>query len=170
MNQSLIDESKITLLKNKDIKPLRDKLLENNLGICPICKKPIKEGKAVLDHSHKKKNKGTGLIRDVICSGCNILLGKIENNCVRYGTSNEELPFVLSNMVEYLNKPHLSYLHPTEIPKQPKLKKSSYNYLKKLYEQTYLGNFPEYPKSGKLTKRLNELYAKLAIEPEFYIN
>lgn len=156
-------------LSQSDVKELREKILLENNGICPICRKPIKEGKAVLDHSHQKKNKGTGLIRDVICSGCNILLGKIENNCVRYGISNFELPRVLENMSFYLLKEHLPYRHPTEIPKEPKLTKSSYNKLKKAFiENNMKGKFPEYPKSGKLIKSLEALYLALEIEPEFY--
>jgi hypothetical protein len=50
-------------LKYKDVKDIREQILEEQEGICPICKKPV--DKPVLDHHHKKKVGGTGLIRGV---------------------------------------------------------------------------------------------------------
>ena len=48
----------------------------------------------------------------------------------------------------------------------PKLKKSSYNKLKKLYSGK--AKFPEFPKSGKLSKKLEELFSKYNLVPDFY--
>ena len=57
-------------------------------------------------------------------------------------------------------------LHPTEAPKLPKLKKSSYNKLKKVYDGR--AKFPPYPASKKLIKALEKLFKKYNIEPKFY--
>jgi hypothetical protein len=99
------------------------------------------------------------------------MLGKIENNCVRYSIAHKNLPEVLRNMADYLERPQLPYIHPTDAPKAPLLKKSSYNKLKKVMEVSAnrkKKKCPEYPKSQKLTKPLEALYKEFNIEPEFY--
>lgn len=156
---------KIKPLKYKEISELRKRLLKEQNGICPICKRTIIS--PVLDHHHVKRIKGSGLIRGVLCSLCNVLLGKIENNCNRYKVKQEELSTILRNISAYLEQKHLPYLHPSEVPKEPKLKKSSYNALKKKASKYQKWNTP-YPQSGKLTKKLAILFTKYHIEPEFY--
>jgi hypothetical protein len=153
----------IETLNWSEVETIRSILSHEQEGICPICKKKIKT--PCLDHQHKKRIKGSGLIRGVICSTCNVFLGKIENNCTRYSISLEELPQILRNIAEYLDKEHLPYLHPSEVEKPKKLKKSSYNALMKIVGSH---QFPSYPKSGKLTKPLKQLYEDFEVEPEFY--
>lgn len=154
-------------LKASDVPKLRKFLLKKQKGICLICKKDIKD--PCLDHSHIKRIKGTGLIRGVLCRTCNVFIAKSENNCTRYGIDQKDLPTILRACAEYLEKDHLPYIHPSEKPKEPKLKKSSYNKLKKAYEKSgRKAKFPEYPKSQKLTKKIGELFEELKIEPEFY--
>jgi len=147
-------------LERKDLKDFRKKLLEDNDFTCPICKKFIEPGKEVLDHCHQ-----SGCIRNTICRSCNIFLGKIENNCRRFNISLEELPQVLRNMADYIDADQWPILHPNEKPKFI-LKKSSYNKLKKVYDGR--AKFPDYPKSGKLTKKLERLFIEYDIDPEFY--
>ena len=57
-------------------------LLKRQGGLCALCGEPLKE-RDVLDHDHKQ-----GHIRGVLHSGCNSLLGKIENNAPRFGVHN----------------------------------------------------------------------------------
>jgi hypothetical protein len=159
----MTDNFKVEQLSWADVESIRSILSHEQQGICPICKKKLNN--PCLDHQHTKKVKGSGQIRGVICRSCNVLLGKIENNCARYSVSQQELPKVLHNMAKYLEKEHLPYLHPSEAPKPKKLKKSSYNKLKALSTKC-----PTYPRSGKLTKALERLYAEYEIEPEFYAN
>lgn len=148
--------SEIIFTKQSDIPSIREKLYSEQNGICPICKKEL--NKPCVDHSHQKKNKGTGLIRGLICSGCNILLGKLENNSPRYGIPLSELSLVLRNMADYLESPHTNMMHYTETPKEPKLQKSLYNKLKKAYILSEKkAKFPEYPKSGKMTAGIKKL-------------
>lgn len=159
-----MSEKRIKQLRYKDIPSLRERLLIKQNFTCPICKKTIKT--PALDHQHKKKINGSGLVRGVLCSNCNVLLGKVENNCTRYGISQSQLPYVLTNMSKYLKKKQLPYIHPSEAKKPPKLKKSSYNKLKKTVEGKQ--KIPPYPKSKKLTKQLKLLFDKYGITPEFY--
>lgn len=157
--------SQIQILKANEIKDLKEFLWKENDEYCPICSRKHSLDKMVLDHSHQKKVKGTGLIRGAICHLCNVLLGKIENNSPRYKITQGELPGVLRAMADYLEQEHLPYLHPTEKQPEPKLKKTSFNKLLKAYNGKKV---IEYPKSGKLTQELSKLFNKYNIIPEFY--
>ena len=152
-------------LKSKDIPVYRKKILkEDQDGLCAICGNPPRT--PCLDHHHKKKIKGTGRIRGVVCSNCNVFLAKSENNAVRYGISHEELPEILRSMADYLEKDQYDLIHPSEKPHVPKLQKNSYNALRRVYNGK--AKFPPYPKSGKMTKPLRKLFKRFSIEPKFY--
>jgi len=161
----------IKQLKSKDLSILREKLHKEQNGKCAVTGKPIEDRNAI-DHAHSKGLGLDGCVRGLINANMNIYLGKIENNCKRYGISLEELPNTLRQIADYLeNGAYIDedgdkLLHPTEVPKAPKLKKSSYNKLKRMYIGK--AKFPEYPKSGKLINNLKVLYIKFNLEPEFY--
>jgi len=162
----------IVQMKDKDKKPLRAELLQAQRGLCWICKTKIKEGEACLDHSHVKKVKGTGLVRGVLCRNCNIFIAKSENNCKRYGITNEALPKILRACADYLERDHYPYRHPSERPKIPVLKKSSYNKLKKAYKGKAKFPFFRHNAKGKplqkMTAPLQKLFNLYKIVPEFY--
>lgn len=157
-------------MKGKDIAPLRNKLLEEQNGICPICKRPVEA--PCLDHFHVRKVGGDGRVRGVICRTCNVFLGKIENNCKRYRFDPKELSTTLRSCAEYLERGTMHFIHPSEAPKNPILQKSSYNKLKKLYRGR--AKFPEYRVDKKkknkqqMTVRLKQLFEEYKIKPEFY--
>ena len=156
----------IVQLKFSEIPTLRKTILEEQQGICPICRGIIGEYEAALDHEHKKKVKGTGQIRGVLCRSCNVFLGKLENNCRRYNISRKRLPNFLSRIADYLREEHKPFIHPNEKEKIPKLRKDSYNKLAKLYSGR--AKFPEYPKTGRLTIKLKVLFEQYGVEPKFY--
>lgn len=141
-------------LKQKDIPKVRDELLKKQNGICPIFKQQIKD--PVLDHSHRKKNKGTGLCRGSLERNANSFLGRIENLCVRYGIQNKDLPFILRNIADYLEAPHTNYLHPTEFKS---LTKEEYDLIKQFYLKVYprRRKIPDYPEDGLLNKDLKKI-------------
>lgn len=156
-------------LQSKDIPKVREKILKDQCGLCPICKREISD--PCLDHHHKKKIKGTGLIRGVLCRSCNVFIAKAENNCVRYGILQIELPSILRNFADYLEQEHYPLIHPSEKPKTKILKKSAYNKLKKAYKGK--AKFPLYrTRKNKnvqtLTKPLKKLFEEYNIKPEFY--
>lgn len=151
-------------LKAKDVPKLRKFLLRKQNGKCLICEKETND--PCLDHSHIKRVKGTGLIRGVLCRTCNSFIAKSENNCTRYGILQADLPAILRACADYLERKHLPYIHPSEKPKDPKITVQSYNRLAKLYSGR--AKFPEYPKSGKLTKKLSVLFEEYKLEPKFY--
>ena len=154
-------------LKQSEIKELRDKLSEQQDNKCLICGDELDEG-CSLDHQHKKRLGGSGKIRGVLCRGCNIYLGKIENNCKRFGVPLESLPSRLRDISVYLELPHLDYLHPSERQKKPILSKRCFNRLSKVYSLDKPNNKPlEYPKNKHLTKKLEVLFQKYCILIEF---
>jgi hypothetical protein len=157
-------------LKFKDITYIRNKLLNEQKGICMICKYPIKENEAVLDHKHKLKNQeigenGAGLVRGVLCKRCNSLEGVILSKFKRSGVYLKDLPQFLRNLADYLEGDYTMFIHPTETPKKEKFGKLAFNRLKKAYKEKY----PKrkeliYPKSGLLTKKWVELLNEFGIQ------
>lgn len=165
---------KLKQLKYKDVAPLREKLLKEQSNKCAICGCVIDEKSgSSLDHQHKLKSEpcgkdGGGLIRGVLCRNCNVWEGKIWNGTRRYRQPqnvNERVQ-MLKELIKFYEKEPLPLIHPTETPPTPKLMKSSYNKLLKLYKGK--AKFPNYPKSKKITKKLEKLYIKHNLEPEFY--
>lgn len=59
-----------------------DQLLAYQGGVCYMCHQaePVKGRRLSVDHDHK-----TGLIRGLLCSRCNPILGKLERAYMRYG-------------------------------------------------------------------------------------
>jgi len=157
-------------MKGKHVPILREILLGIQDGICPICSKHIDD--PVLDHHHTKRIGGTGLIRGILCRTCNSFISKPENSCKRYKISMEELPNTLRACAIYFENEDLPFIHPSEAPKIPILKKASYNKLSKAYNGR--GKFPPYrtnPKgkpAQKMTVKLQSLFDEYSIEPEFY--
>jgi len=157
-------------LKRKDIKELRKKLWEDNNHICPICKQEIKFEDTALDHDHD-----TTLIRNCICKKCNSIEGAFKSKWKRMGLMDAiDFKDLLYNLSLYLAAEQLPYIHPMHTTKPKKLMKRSYNKLKREIEKAnkYLKKpikVPPYPKSGRLTKKLKELYECFGIYPEYYL-
>jgi hypothetical protein len=158
-------------MKSKDIKVLKERIWKQQNKICPILGIEIPLDKAVLDHKHKLKselpgpNKGT--IRTFLDFRANALAGKMENAFKRYFGSDESkhpisLPEFLRNTADYLengdyvetyNNIDVYYIHPNEVPKRIKLKKSEQNKINKYYLELY----PRRKKIPKFTYMNNEV-------------
>ena len=105
-------------LKQREVKPLREKLLKDQTGCCALCQQPVIDD-AVLDHDHK-----TGEIRGVLHRGCNALLGKIENNMPRNRVDLGRLSKIAENLIKYLTAdPKSEFLHPTHRTKEERYEK-----------------------------------------------
>lgn len=102
---------KVQLL-TADIPAIRNMVLEDQGGICLICKK--KPTRPCLDHSHTRRIKGSGLVRGTLCSTCNRYVGKIENNATMNRIKQADIPRILRNIADYLEQPDLPYIHPSE--------------------------------------------------------
>lgn len=166
--------NEIKQLKQKELKEIRDEILEKQGFRCAICGKELSKEDCVLDHQHKIKKSdpngenGNGLIRGVLCREDNCLEGRLFNNMFRYKQikTDEERIEWLQNLIEYYKRPKYSLIHPTEVVKEPQISKRNFNKLKKLYTLKYPQKKPlEYPKSGKLTKPLAKLFEDFQIEP-----
>lgn len=133
---------------------IRETLLKKD-NLCPICNKPIKD--PVVDHEHKKKIRGSGRIRDNICSTCNVFIAKTENNCRRYKIDLEELPQVLKNVSDYFSQQQYNVIHYTEKDKRPTLNKSTAAKVLKYWEVLYPNKKkPKIPRSGVMTNDWQE--------------
>ena len=153
-------QDKITQLKQSDVPLLRLKLLMKQEGKCAIC--GCVPDIPCLDHHHKKRIYGSGLIRGVLCNNCNVFIAKIENNASRYGISKGELTTRLSQVIAYLEHEHYPYLHPSEAPKKKKLMKNSYNELMKVCKSKIPYG------TGFYTVKLKALFELKNIKPRFY--
>lgn len=94
-------------LKLSELPAWRAQRMVANCGRCGLCKLPVK--RPVADHDHS-----TGQLRDLICAGCNSVLGKVENSYRRYGVQN--LPAFLNGASAYLQKhstPQHNLLYPS---------------------------------------------------------
>ena len=141
------------------VRLIRESLLKKSC-ICPICNKEIIN--PVVDHQHKKKVRGTGRIRNNICSNCNVFIAKTENNCTRFKIAQEELPEVLKNISEYFGAQQYNIIHYTDKESRPTLSKIQANKVLKYWEYLYPGKKKlSYPKSGVLTKDWEEALKKL---------
>lgn len=101
---------KLTQKRQKEVKA---ELLKKQGYQCAICKYDLRRMESrniCLDHCHK-----TGIVRGVLCRGCNGSEGKISNLANRY---KKELTILqwLKNLVEYLEEhrvPQTEYIHST---------------------------------------------------------
>ena len=159
-------------LRHSELLPLRIRLHKEQENICPILKKKFELSEMVIDHQHKRKNdpigvNGDGLVRGCIHNNANVLEGKISNAYRRYGLHKHiSLPDFLRNLATFLEQDNLPYIHPSEKEKPKKLKKQSYNQLRRVYNGR--AKFPPYPKTGYITKPLTKLFECFGIEPQFY--
>lgn len=174
-------------MKQKDIRILKEKIWLQNNKKCPILNTEIPLEKMALDHCHKKKDEeyasDKGTIRTALEFRTNAFFGKMENAFKRYGLNKEyNLAEMLRNAADYFDKgPYIDedgfmYIHPNEIKKEPKISKRNYNKCKKLYDnEEFIPKrknqkkkaFPGFPKSGKLTKDLGQLFLKFNISPYY---
>lgn len=169
-----MEKKEMIYLKSKDVKELREKLHEEQNCVCPVCNEVTSHDSTTLDHQHKLfksqelHENGAGEIRGVLCFVCNAFEGMVLSKYVRQGLHKKDISQsdLLRNLANYLERDNLPYVHPSEVPKPDKIKKQSYKKLLKVYAGK--AKFPEYPASGKLTKRLKELFEEYDITPEFY--
>lgn len=142
-------------LNQKDIAILREKMLKEQNGLCLLC--GFKVNKAVLDHNHKKPYN----IRGVLCSACNIILSKIENNYLRVGLKTDQLKSICPKVYEYMQI-KTEYIHPNHKPKVKEFGKRNYNLIIKYWNKLHpKKKKPEYPKSGRTNKTLERYFSEV---------
>lgn len=160
-------------LKSSEIKEFKLELLQKQGNVDAITHKPLLPENSVLDHQHRLNKSqpigedGAGLIRGVLDNNVNMCEGKIFNAMRRYcgiKTTDERIEF-LQQLIEYYKSGTLDVVHPSEKLPTPKVSKKNYNKLKKEFAKKYTKKFPEYPKSGKLTKDLDKYFKEFNIEP-----
>ena len=103
-------------LTTSAVAPYRAALLKKQVGKCALCKR--QPAVPCLDHCHSE-----GVVRGVLCRGCNALLGKIENNAARNGLRGTDLYTYLMNIPQYLEagkRGGTGVLHPTHKTEEEK--------------------------------------------------
>ena len=102
-------------LKQKELKEYREKKLEAQSGICPICSMPI-DSDPVLDHDHVD-----GYCRDVLHRHCNAIEGKLANWFKSFG-QDVDPDTLFEGLKQYRKKDFsdnpLHFKHKTENEKQ----------------------------------------------------
>ena len=141
-------------LEPKDIPIIRAELLDLQNGVCPLCNKML--SKMCLDHYHQKRNNGNGKVRQVLCTGCNSMLGVIENSLPRYLIDYSDAPTWLENVADYLRCQTTNLIHPTE-RKRITLKVTEFKAFAQWVKDT-LGKVIKFPKKGVLPKTQEVLY------------
>lgn len=108
-------------LKASEVAAYRATLLEQQGGHCALCGERIEPGDDVLDHDHK-----TGHLRGVLHSGCNSMLGHIENNRPRYRMLGARLRRWLNSVFDYIHKDysHLPLHHTQRTDEEKRLLKN----------------------------------------------
>ena len=109
-------------LKQSEIAPLREKMYEEQKGLCPLCKLYIPKKEAVLDHDHT-----SGRIRSVLHASCNSLEGIIANYLKSRSAPLRKsggLEKFLLNLFKYLKKDYSKNpYHPKHKTEEDKLAK-----------------------------------------------
>lgn len=152
-------------LRPCDLDKVRKELLEKQDNKCILCERDFDSSDmiACVDHDHI-----TGKVRAVLCIWCNANAGKIEQRAVRAKQNLTALHW-LNNFHRYITADQTNYLHPSEIPKKPKVKKLVFNKMIKLFKEKYpKKKVPDYPKSGTLTKTLEKLFEEFNIDDVHY--
>jgi hypothetical protein len=126
-------------LERKDVAKHRDKILKEQQFKCGICEMTLLSTQAVLDHLHKRRKSDipgvndAGLVRGVLCDGCNRIEGKVAKSAMRFQKDSiPGVPTLLRKMADYLERPKHLLIHPTEklVPRKPS--KLQYNKLAKI--------------------------------------
>lgn len=81
-------------LKQSEVKHVREAMLRSQGNKCDICKYPLEPENARLDHDH-----GSGLVRSVLCNGCNALEGVVKRGASRYAV--KDIDAFLAGLLEY---------------------------------------------------------------------
>lgn len=105
-------------LKQSEIASVRIDIAHEQGGLCCLCGHILNN--PVLDHNHK-----SGLIRGVLCRGCNAALGVLENRMAMYGLTDEnKLRTFLNNIIDYRNS-YYEMIHPKHGKPKKRSKKAS---------------------------------------------
>ncbi|QOC54266.1 recombination endonuclease VII [Aeromonas phage Atoyac10] len=90
---------------------------------CPLCTKPfagMESKNVVVDHDHD-----SGLIRGLLCRGCNGAEGKVANAAGRWaglGMNYERIVPWLEQLVAYLKSTPTDFIYPTHLTEEEKKK------------------------------------------------
>ena len=139
----------LTNLKTKDIKTIKQMLLEKQGYRCAICGKELTLENSVLDHQHKQRKSdkngvnGDGLVRGVLCQEDNLSEGKIWNSTSRFQgarTPQDRINW-LRKLIEYYEQEPYPYIHPSEVKKEKDVSKKRDSLIRTKYTLSIFHKF-----------------------------
>ena len=89
---------------------VKRQLIAKANGACPLCGcnlLALPPANVVVDHCHD-----TGVIRGVLCRGCNGAEGKVKNSVQRWGKAKDVVKY-LKRLLAYYETPSTSYIYPS---------------------------------------------------------
>lgn len=153
--ETVNDKYSLRVLSPKEVQPIRNEMAKLQQSCCPLCNRKLEM--PVLDHFHKKLNKGNGKVRLVLCRNCNSFLGKVENALPRYRIPNSLAPKVMRNIAHYMEMGTTLLVHPSE-KEFIKITRTQFNKLKNLVQSKGVTFKYQYPKNGALRGKLLEYF------------
>lgn len=90
--------TEVVRLTARQVPIVKAALIDLQGGKCPLCSRGISVETGCMDHDHV-----TGIVRGVLCRGCNGSEGKIKNAFTRYGGGlRTDIVDFLRNLADYL--------------------------------------------------------------------
>lgn len=108
-------------LTRSQLRPLGMRMLQEQGGVCPLCRKPVDlsvKGEVVVDHDHE-----TGQVRGALHRSCNAALGKMDNAVGRWGAKSMSYAAIipwLAAALAYYQQPLQPYIYPTHQTEEEK--------------------------------------------------
>jgi len=107
---------------------------------------------------------GAGLVRGVLHRNCNSAEGQLLSKFKRSGVKDIKFADFLRKLANYYEETNYNLIHPNETEAPAKMGKRLFNRISKAYSVKYPKRKPlEYPKSGLLTKKFQDLIEELEI-------
>ncbi|MBN5214266.1 endonuclease domain-containing protein [Serratia ureilytica] len=145
-------------MKTSEIIPYKEKLFNQQNGICPLCSLPLIDVRSShLDHDHSLSGINEGRCRGLLHPQCNTLEGTILHKFNRSGLKfKADYITYLENLVEYLKADYSSN------EKHPQWARDKLKWFSKLTIKEMLEVFPDATERTK--KELINRYRKLLKE------
>ncbi|QPI17822.1 recombination endonuclease VII [Pectobacterium phage POP12] len=112
-------------IKKTDYPALKQKLYNEQNGLCKLCKRPL-EGdvsKHHLDHDHELCGDGAGRVRGLLCVLCNSVDGIIKHKFNRSGLASKNVDYAqyLRDLADYVSNDYTDNpIHDKFIPDKTK--------------------------------------------------
>jgi hypothetical protein len=126
-------------MKTSEIIPYKEKLFNQQNGICPLCSLPLIDVRSShLDHDHSLSGTNEGRVRALLHPWCNTFEGTVKHKFSRTGMVKNNVDYItyLENLVEYLKGDYSAN------PRHPRWSVDKLKWFSKLTIKEMLGVLP----------------------------